>query len=514
MGIDTIIGLAALALAVPGLVQTFVHAGRWISEKLRAVPGSPEIGKMQEFILFLDRGVMRMTLETTEDLYVDTSDAALRSSLEASVKQLWTYMVNLDQHIRKLKSSINNEKQVKKATNAALAAIKDMYELESRLRAYVQAQIASKSLRSRFEFRTTQFCLIGSLKKVDHSNMSFGMGDFSLNGRRGSQSCLVEDKAFPGLSSIEAYERAVDLARTIQFFDASNGLLELVGFEVLASSSVVEAQFRYVFASPKSRVNPRSLRDILLDPVNDPRPPIPRNARFILPRKVAEAVYHVHQQNLVHKCIRPESILLFEPAPGNSPELKYPKAIGAPFLVDWEHVRKTVEVSKRQTYNDWTLALYQHPERQAPPGNVADSKYNIGHDIYSLGVCLLEIGLWESFLVYNEEYPKLSPLLSDSKAKWKRENDIVSHSMSDSQIEQKVFITLAGDSLAYEMGEAYSKLVLKCLTCVEKGFGNVLKFVDSTSRDWDEQGDLFIQEIRRELAEASTMGSGIYNRIL
>jgi hypothetical protein len=199
--------------------------------------------------------------------------------------------------------------------------------------------------------------------------------------------------------STQAYERAVDLARTIQFFDASNGLLELVGFEVLASSSVVEARFRCVFASPKR------------------------------------------------------------------------------------------------------------------PGSVAESKYNIGHDIYSLGVCLLEIGLWESFLVYDEEHPKLSPLLSDSKAKWKRENDTVSQSMSDSQIEQKVFITLAGDSLAYEMGEAYSKLVLKCLTCVEKGFGNVLKFIDSASRDWDEQGDLFIQETRRELAEASTMGSGIYNRI-
>jgi len=41
-----------------------------------------------------------------------------------------------------------------------------------------------------------------------------------------------------------------------------------------------------------------------------------------------------------------------------------------------------------------------------------------------------------------------------------------------------------------------------------------LKFVDSSSRDWDAQGQLFIQEIRRELAGASIMGSGIYNRIL
>jgi hypothetical protein len=339
------------------------------------------------------------------------------------------------------------------------------------------------------------------------------MGDFSLHDRQGSGACVIEDKVFAGLSSSHAYERAVDLARILQFSDASSGLLELAGFQVLTSSPLTDDRFRYVFSFPKNRMNPRSLRDILLDPVNKPTPPIPRNYRFILPRKLAEAVYHVHKQNLVHKCIRPECILLFEPVPGDSPKIRYPKVIGAPFLVDWEHVRKTVEVSKRLAYDDWTMAMYQHPERQAPPGSVAESRYNIGHDIYSLGICLLEIGLWESFVVDSEGVPELSPALSDTKAKWKRENGIASQSMTDSQIEQKVFIALAGDRLAYEMGEAYSKLAIKCLTCIENGFGNVLKFVDSASRDWDEQGDLFIQEIRRELAEASMMGSGIYNRI-
>jgi hypothetical protein len=512
-GIDTIIGLAALAIAIPGLVQTFVHAGRWLSEKLPRTPESPEIVKMQDFLLFLDRGTMRTTLETVEDLYVDTSDTVLRSSLEKSAKQMWTYMIELESQICRLKSSNNNEKQLKKATEAALAAIRDMYDLESRLRANVQAQIASRAVRSRFEFRKAQFCLIGPLTKLAYSTSNVAVCDFNLQDRRGSETCVVQEKVFPGLSSKHAYESAVDLARTIQFSDSSGGLLELAGFQVLNSSPLTDCRFQYVFYFPKDRINPRSFRDILLDPVNKPIPPIPRNYRFILPRKLAEAVYHVHQRNLVHKCIRPESVLLFEPIPGDFPEIKYPKVIGAPFLVDWEHVRKTVEASKRQAYDDWAMAMYQHPERQARPGSVAESSYNIGHDIYSLGVCLLEIGLWDSFIVYCEGIPRLSPLLSDSKSNWKRENDRACQSMTDAQIEQKVFITLAGDRLKYEMGEAYSKLVIKCLTCIEKGFGNVLKFVDSESRDWDEQGDLFIQEIRRGLAEASTMGSGIYNRI-
>jgi hypothetical protein len=63
------------------------------------------------------------------------------------------------------------------------------------------------------------------------------------------------------------------------------------------------------------------------------------------------------------------------------------------------------------------------------------------------------------------------------------------------------------------MGEAYSKLVIRCLTCIKKGFGNVLMFVERESSNWYEQGVLFIQEIRKSLADASTMGIGVYNTI-
>jgi hypothetical protein len=162
---------------------------------------------------------------------------------------------------------------------------------------------------------------------------------------------------------------------------------------------------------------------------------------------------------------------------------------------------------------DWTLALYQHPQRQAGLGGLAESKYNIGHDIYSFGVCLLEIGLWESFVQYDGDTPSLSPTLSLARINWITENAAAAEIMTDSEIEQQVFLMLAGQRLAYEMGEAYSRTVIKCLSCLENGFGNVIMFVDSQSSDWDEQGVLFIQEIRRQLANASTMGVGNYNLI-
>jgi hypothetical protein len=511
--IDDIIGLVGIAIAVPGLVQTFIHASRWLSKRLDEISPSPEKTKIQDFLIFLDRGTMRTTLETVEDLCVDTSDVGLRNDLQASAKKLWAYMVELDQQVRKIKSVVGSEKQTKHAREKALAVIENMRNLEFRLRQQVQAHLAANTLRSRFELRDAQFCLIGNSTRLQFSTASVGRGEFSLQHRQGEGKCLLEYKSFPGLSYKDAYIKAVDLARNVQFFNASNGLPELIGFQGTEATPLQDQRFTFVFSFPKDRTKPRSLRDVFLDPVNTPTPPIPRNFRFILPRKLAESIYHVHEQQLVHKCLRPESILLFEPSPGDSPELKYPKTLGSPILADWQYARTTAQVSKREAYDDWTLAMYQHPERQALPGEVAESKYNIGHDIYSLGVCLLEIGLWDSFIIYDNNVPKPSHLLSKVKAKWKEENSHISQDLTESQIEQKIYIALAGDRLAYEMGEAYSKLVIKCLTCIEQGFGNVLMFVDSESRDWYGQGVLFIQEIRKRLVDASTMGSGIYNTI-
>lgn len=504
-----VVEFLSLAIATPGLVQTFVHASRYLSKKIKYLQNATEIDRIQDFLLMLDHGTIRLTLENVEDLCCDTAKGGERAHLKSSAELMLENLKDLYKEIDKLLdidgSEKQEEKRKKKAREAALAIVDSVEFMASRLQAYIQARLAQRQLKSRLEFRPNKFCCIGQPAQVPHSPIKTVEGDF---GGQVSRSCLLEEKIFPDLDRGQAYDCAKDLARTLQTVESSgDGLLELAGFQVISSQSrLASGRFQFVFYYPEKHVNPRSLRDILLDPLNQPRPAIPRNYRFILPRRLAETVYQVHRQNLVHKCIRPESILLFERAPGNTPELKYPKQIGAPYLVDWQHLRRTVEASKRDVSgHDWTMAMYQHPERQAPPGSVAEYKYNIGHDIYSLGVCFLEIGLWESFIAPNSNgQPGLSQLLANAKAQWKSKNPGWQQ-MKDSQIEQQTFITLAKDVLAYEMGLSYSNLVVKCLLCIEKGFGNILKFVDSRSTDWDEQGVLFIQEIRKELEAACNM---------
>src|ERR1700742_2371886 len=85
-----------------------------------------------------------------------------------------------------------------------------------------------------------------------------------------------------------------------------------------------------------------------------------------------------------YKNIRPETILIFA---SDSLRLEYP------FLVGFEKFRPAsghtyrVGDTRRERY------LRRHPKRQ---GISVEEDFKMQHDIYSLGVCLLEIGKWTS----------------------------------------------------------------------------------------------------------------------
>ncbi|KAK6858313.1 hypothetical protein PG995_006012 [Apiospora arundinis] len=94
--------------------------------------------------------------------------------------------------------------------------------------------------------------------------------------------------------------------------------------------------------------------------------------------------------------------------------------------------------------------------------------------------------LWESFIQYKGETPSLSKTFVNAKRFWESENPQLAGSMTELRKEQQVLLFLAGQRLAFEMGKTYS----------------------DASADWDEEGVVFIEEIRKEIASASTMGPG------
>jgi hypothetical protein len=173
--------------------------------------------------------------------------------------------------------------------------------------------------------------------------------------------------------------------------------------------------------------------------------------RFRLAAQLALAVHSIHTFDMVHKSIRPENIILFR---------DQESALGSAFLVGFERVRREEDNTKLMEDADWEKNLYRHPQRQ---GAKIRDRYIMQHDIYSLGVCLLEIGLWSSFVEYDSpnDEPRRSPNYDFS--------DGEPNSVGRSEFVKACLVSLATDKLPATMGTKYSKVVESCLTCLDVG---------------------------------------------
>ena len=139
----------------------------------------------------------------------------------------------------------------------------------------------------------------------------------------------------------------------------------------------------FVFEVEPKLSDPRSLRD-LLSSTDAPS----LNLRIELARSLARSVMFVHNLDLVHKNVRPETVLTFRK--GDSPDRHRVSC-----LAGFESFRYADGPTFQSQKQQWERDLYRHPSRQGIKPLV---RYVMQHDIYSLGVCLLEIGLWTSLI--------------------------------------------------------------------------------------------------------------------
>jgi hypothetical protein len=226
-----------------------------------------------------------------------------------------------------------------------------------------------------------------------------------------------------------------------------------------------------IFRMPTSDSEPRTLRSCLLgmnytDSLSD---------RFNLANELARAVHSVHLFGFVHKNIRPETVLLL----GNDDS-----SIGSVFLIGFDSFRMASGKTLRKGEASWERCLYQHPDRI---GTVSSQDYIMQHDIYSLGVCLLELGLWQSLVFYENDES-----ISDD-GNLTRASILGS---SQGLLFQEQLLFLARGELKRRMGTKYSDVVVTCLTCLDPGnvdFGEEGEFQDE---DGIEVGVRYIEKVR------------------
>ena len=171
-----------------------------------------------------------------------------------------------------------------------------------------------------------------------------------------------------------------DFARLLLHVDPmSFGLLRCeVVLERQTDSGV---QFQFIFEVPPGIGSPKTMRNLLME-----MPHCSLSKRVQLAQQLARSVMFVHTTGFVHKGIRPETIVLLSQGKQD---------MGPSFLISFEQVRRVEGQTSFLGDLQWERNLYRHTVRQ---GLWSEEAFNMQHDIYSSGVCLLEIGLWQSFV--------------------------------------------------------------------------------------------------------------------
>jgi serine/threonine protein kinase len=235
-------------------------------------------------------------------------------------------------------------------------------------------------------------------------------------------------------------------------------ILRCRGFIKLPGDANGPEALNLVFDTPESfSRGPRSLRRHLME-----RTSHNLTDRFAFARQAANAIGFVHTLGFVHKNVRPENLIEF----GSTDT-----TLGSLYLIGFEQVRAADGRTYRQGDLAWSKNLYRHPSRQ---GAAPSEDYCMQHDIYGLGVCLLEIGLWDSFMTYDadgESQTAVAALHVDAEKLEERPPSAVKDHL----------VHLAKTWLPLSMGTVFKDVVVNCLTCLDDDnvdFGDRAEFED------------------------------------
>ncbi|KAH8598636.1 hypothetical protein B0O99DRAFT_684025 [Bisporella sp. PMI_857] len=200
-----------------------------------------------------------------------------------------------------------------------------------------------------------------------------------------------------------------------------------------------------------------------LDTLIATAPQHPINKRFEIARRVTAAVVFTHGVGWVHKAIRTRKVLLF-PFPGSSvKDPDFSSKLGDAYVSGFEDARTMSGKSNLKESESWQSRLYKHPERQEATAN---TYFSTTHDIYSLGVVLLEIALWKQL-----ERQTIS--VSQGPGLPRKEAYVFEN--SDAMKTKKALLMYAS-TIDRIVGPTYQQLVIRCLQ-VDDQSANGIKFI-------------------------------------
>jgi len=220
------------------------------------------------------------------------------------------------------------------------------------------------------------------------------------------------------------------------------------------------AQYVFLFDHPNGaspQLRPLSLHNLISSRGGDgaPEHKLELKQRFRVAQMLVRSIGALHAVGWLHKSIRSHAIkFFFSDAPSSETGgegRETPRCnLDQPYLTDFGFARPAGGPTRLNapSVGDVEYDIYRHPERYDPPV----SSFTQMHDIYSVGVVLLEIGLWET-----------ARELHDWVIRDDFQGKVPKQGVSATQI-QDCFIAEARDRLGHRMGSSYRDAVLFCLS--------------------------------------------------
>ena len=245
---------------------------------------------------------------------------------------------------------------------------------------------------------------------------------------------------------------AYDTVRMLQHADPR--LMSILNCSGVRKTDGQELDIQLMYPIPDNLLQPRSLRDLLTSNDGSDRDGEIHalDDRYQMANQITTAVLYVHSGNFVHKRIKPENIVVF-----STDTERFPHSLGYSIVTGFNRTRTTETSSFMIGDIKLEDCLYQHPNRW---GVVAESKYKMLHDVYSLGVVLLEIGLWKPFVRWRSDGPGIC---------WSSLEDFVDSdgTLKNGKLPGDVrawLIEVAERLLPRKMGRSYKDVVIACLS--------------------------------------------------
>lgn len=482
--------MAEFSLAVLGLPANILAIsliGRYFARKIRIYRQAPDVlVELRDFGVEIYRKQFYLDLKLAQAYGTDFNDPALNNQLDSLLKR---FKVGLNEAHMILAKSYNDKGEIDKA-RVTLSLAEELKEVLEKLRLwrgefYVLMNTSLDVLRSEHQSMVLTYKTFlpsitdgaGYCKPVSGtSHAYFGHAEWQrINDRKYTPILFEKHDVGPRILD-EVLETLLYLALHLPRHPfPDTGILRCLGYRNQPGPELI-------FEIPRAYSRPQTLRRFLERGSDNGSRRISKSEQLRFAYQISTAIFNTQEVGLIHKNVRPDSILVF----GESSSMEGSSSgrlTWTPFLTNWTLARTEDMLSYRQGDDDWQRNLYRHPQRQ---GLQVEERYHSGHDIYSLGVCLLEIGLGESLIVLDEEdEPSLSELFQNEVIKLQllaAENANRSCRSLKPRDWAKVLCNLSKTELGTRMGQEYSAIVQQCLECIEQGFDTIHNFQNQVNK--------------------------------